>query len=133
MENFQIAIGVDFERDFFTAAGLFFPEVHSVGCLFHFKQAARRKMIDLGIPECEIQIAMQFGVYDLLTVLPKDDLDKKGIPFIQTMIMDFLGEYYMTNKPGFNFFCSLLLDPRYQLNLMQIFAFASWVLPPKAT
>ena len=90
---------MDFERAFFSAAGLLFPEAHLVGCLFHSKQAARRKMIDLSIPDHEVQIAMRFGVYDLLTVLPKDELDKKGIPFIQTMIMDLLGEYYMTNKP----------------------------------
>ena len=92
-------IGVDFERAFFSAAGLFFPEAHLVGCLFHFKQAARRKMIDLGIPDHEVQIAMRFGVYDLLAVLPKDELDKKGIPFIQTVIIDLIGEYYTTNAP----------------------------------
>ena len=79
---------------FFSAAGLFFPEAHLMGCLFHFKQAARCKMIDLGIPDHEVQIAMRFGVYNLLTVLPNRELDKKGIPFIQTMIMDLLGEHY---------------------------------------
>ena len=59
-------IGVDFERAFFSAAGLFFPEAHLVGCLFHFKQAACCEMIDLGIPDHEVQIAMRFGVYDFL-------------------------------------------------------------------
>ena len=56
-------------------------------------------MIDLGIPDHEVQIAMRFGVYNLLAVLPKDELDKKGIPFIQTMIIDLIVEYYMTNAP----------------------------------
>ena len=44
-------IGVDFERAFFTQLGTHFPDAKLMGCLFHFKQAARRKMVDLGIPD----------------------------------------------------------------------------------
>eukprot|EP00804_Cyclotella_cryptica_P003775 CCRYP_008952-RG/>CCRYP_008952-RG protein AED:0.38 eAED:0.62 QI:0/0/0/1/0/0.33/3/0/196 len=46
-------IGVDFERAFFTQVSNHFSEADLIGCLFHFKQALRRKMIKLGIPEEE--------------------------------------------------------------------------------
>ena len=50
-------------------------------------------MQKLGIPGCEIHIAMGVGVYDLLTVLPKNKLVKKGITFVQTMIVELINEY----------------------------------------
>ena len=40
------------------------------------------------IPKDQISFAMSFGVIDLLTVLPKDELEDKGIPFVRTMITD---------------------------------------------
>ena len=93
-------IGVDFGIAFFTNAGLFFPESHLVGCLFHFKQAARRKMGKLGIDTIEIMIAMKRGVYDLLTILPKGELEERGVPFVQTMIMERIGTYYQEHAPS---------------------------------
>ena len=52
-------------------------------------------MLKLGIPTFEIHIAMRVGVYDLLTVLPKNKLVKKGITFVQTMIVELINEYYI--------------------------------------
>ncbi len=48
-------------------------------------------MKELGIPKEQIEFAMRFGVYDILTVIPKDDI-KKGIHFVRTMIADKIGE-----------------------------------------
>ena len=84
-------IGVDFERAFFTQLGTHFPDAKLMGCLFHFKQAARRKMVDLGIPDSEIKPAMARGVYDLLTVIPIDQLEK-GVVYVRTKIIDFSSE-----------------------------------------
>ncbi len=39
-------IGVDFGCDFFSQLGVHFPDEKLMGCLFHFKQAARQKMVD---------------------------------------------------------------------------------------
>ena len=89
-----VTFGVDFERGFFTTVQEFFPECFLIGCLFHFKQAARKKMKDLGIPDEEIFIAMASGVYDLLTILPKEELLKKGIPFVREMIIEEITNYY---------------------------------------
>ena len=84
-------IGVDFERAFFTQLGTHFPDAKLMGCLFHFKQAARRKMVDLGIPDSEIKFAMARGMYDLLTVIPIDQLEK-GVVYVRTKIIDFSSE-----------------------------------------
>jgi hypothetical protein len=74
-------LGVDFEHAFFTQLGIHFPDAKLMGCLFHFKQAARWKMVDWGIPEIEITSAMAQGVYNLLTVTPIQQLEK-GIVFV---------------------------------------------------
>ena len=55
-------IGVDFERAFFSNVTIHFPEAKLVGCLFHFKQAARRKMKELRFPDEEVSFAMRKGV-----------------------------------------------------------------------
>jgi len=51
-------------------------------------------MKDLGIPDEEIFIAMASGVYDLLTILPKEELLKKGIPYVREMIINKITNYY---------------------------------------
>ena len=77
-------VGVDFERAFFSTVGAFFKNYALVWCLFHLKRAARRKMMKLGIATVEIMIVMRHGIYDLLTIFPKDELETRGIPFVQT-------------------------------------------------
>lgn len=84
-------VGVDFEINFFRSVGTHFPDGKLIGCLFHFKQAGRKKMVELGIHKDAVKYAMRSGVYDLLTVLPKDDL-MKGIAYVRTMIADWIGD-----------------------------------------
>jgi len=69
-----------------------------VGCLFHFKQALRRRMEKLGIPEAEIKFAMRKGEVDLLTVIPIEDLER-GIAFARTRIMQYIDEEPRENPP----------------------------------
>ena len=47
--NAPTFVGVDFERAFYTQVANHFTEAEIIGCLFHFKQALRRKMIKLGL------------------------------------------------------------------------------------
>ncbi len=54
-------------------------------------------MVDLGIPENEINSAMGRGVYDLLTVIPIEQLER-GIVFVRTKIIDFVGELSSSAK-----------------------------------
>ena len=64
-------IGVDVECAFFSQAHNHFPQATHIGCLFHFIQAAWRKMIELKIPDGEVSFAMGKGIFDLITVIPK--------------------------------------------------------------
>ena len=57
-------------------------------------------MKNLGIPDEEIFIAMAPGVFDLLTILPKEELLKKGIPFVQEMIIEHISDYYVEKGTG---------------------------------
>ena len=67
-------IGVDFEPALRNVVSKMFPKALVIGCLFHWKQAIRRKMVDLGIPKAVISHFMRPGHLDLLTVLPKEDV-----------------------------------------------------------
>ncbi len=80
-------VGVDFEIAFFKAAREHFPDAILVGCKFHFKQALRKKMLELGIPEGQIAFAMKKGVLDVLLVIPPAQL-KEGVLYVRTKIMD---------------------------------------------
>ena len=82
-------VGVDFEWAFFSQVTNHFSEAEIIGCLFHFKQALCRKMIKIGIPEDEVKFAMRKGVMDLITVIPKDELNPLGVNFVAAMILDF--------------------------------------------
>ena len=86
-------IGVDFERAFFSNVSIHFPEAKLVGCLFHFKQAARRKMKELRFPDEEVSFAMRKGVNDLLTEIQKEHL-LMGIEFVACMIDEYIQELY---------------------------------------
>lgn len=54
-------------------------------------------MVVLGIPDSEIKSAMARGVYDLLTVIPIDQLEK-GVVFVRTKIIDFVSELSKSAK-----------------------------------
>ena len=48
-------------------------------------------MVDLGIPNSKIRFAMARGMYDLLTVIPIDQLEK-GVVYVRTKTIDFVSE-----------------------------------------
>ncbi|KAG3118278.1 hypothetical protein PI124_g3455 [Phytophthora idaei] len=80
------AITCDFEKALINAVGDQFPDTTVVGCLFHFKQAIRRRMQKLHIPTNEISVAMGRGVLDLLTILPHDQIDPQGIDHVTSRL-----------------------------------------------
>ncbi|POM60737.1 Cleavage induced Hypothetical protein [Phytophthora palmivora] len=57
----------DFEISLIKNVQAQFPNAEVIGCLFHFKQALRRKMKKLCIPDNEVRVAMGKGVLDMLT------------------------------------------------------------------
>ncbi|KAE9037956.1 hypothetical protein PR002_g6280 [Phytophthora rubi] len=68
----------DFEYAMIKAVKNQFPETRIIGCLFHFKQAIRRKMLKLHISEEEVYLAMREGSFDRLTVIPRSDITGQG-------------------------------------------------------
>jgi len=64
-----------------------FPEGFHVGCLFHLKQAWRRYLITkLGFLAEQIKLAMMVGVLDLLCMIPQDEVEDFGIPYVRSVI-----------------------------------------------
>jgi hypothetical protein len=74
-----LTVTTDFEKALLNAVKEQLPNAHRVGCLFHFKQAIRRKMQKLHIPEEEIAKAMKKGAIDELTVVKRSDIGKKVV------------------------------------------------------
>ncbi|KAJ8544536.1 hypothetical protein ON010_g11731 [Phytophthora cinnamomi] len=58
-----------------------FPGTSLIDCLFHWKQAIRRKLDDPRFPTNKIDEAMAPGVLDILTVTSIDGIRCKGIPY----------------------------------------------------
>ena len=86
--------GVDFEIAFFHQVAAHLPGVDLIGCLFHRKQAIRRKCIKLGMPENEVGFAMRKGVLYLLTIISKDEIHPMGTTFVAGMIYDYISKLY---------------------------------------
>lgn len=72
----------DFEQTIHMAVRDQSPSAYIVGCLFHWKQAIRRKVLELRIPKGDVQVAMTPGLLDTLTVVPEAGIRTKGIPFV---------------------------------------------------
>ncbi|KAG3087443.1 hypothetical protein PI125_g18651 [Phytophthora idaei] len=76
----------DFEMGLLNAVRQLFTGVSVVGCLFHWKQALRRKMIDLRIPQETVSHVMTAGVIDVLTVIPIGEITEKRTPFVRSRV-----------------------------------------------
>jgi hypothetical protein len=78
----------DFEAVLIRVIKDHFPSVSPVGCLFHFKQACRRKMKGYSIPDKECKIAMSHGVLDMLPVIKQEKVKKQGLRWVKTKIAE---------------------------------------------
>lgn len=86
-----VTVGVDFESGLINAVQFCFPKARLIGCLFHWKQAIRKKMIKMGFPLEVVSYFMLPGKLDLLTVLPKDDvrsINGKGVWFVAEIVVE---------------------------------------------
>ena len=75
----------DFERSLLNAMNEQFPEAETptVGCLFHFKQALRKKLLQFKIPHEMISELMDDkGLINILPIVDPDELTTKVIVFI---------------------------------------------------
>ena len=77
----------DFERAIINSCQHQFAPGFHVGCFFHLKQAWRRQLISkLGFLKEQLRVPMSSGVLDLLTVLPQDEVESIGIPYVRSVI-----------------------------------------------
>ncbi|KAE9290913.1 hypothetical protein PR003_g25171 [Phytophthora rubi] len=91
----------DFEAGMIRAVRDHFPSAAPIGCLFHFKQACRRKMKKYRISEAECKIAMKRGILDMLTVIPQPKVEKQGVAWVRSKIAEkcaLAGLVYSTTK-----------------------------------
>lgn len=80
------AITCDFEKGLINAIVNHFNQSKIIGCLFHLKQALRRKLLSLRINRQQVHEAMQNGHLDLLTIIPTNEIIKYEIPYIRSKI-----------------------------------------------
>ena len=80
------SVTCDYERGLHNAVVRKFRDTMLNGCLFHWKQANRRKMVDLKMETKQIKLAMTRNVLDILTIIPRDEILSKGIPYVRDII-----------------------------------------------
>ena len=80
------AVHVDFEKVLVNAVRSKFPNVVIVGCYFHFKQALFRWLKKSNIHPEQVLMAMEPNCIDFLTIVPKKEIIKFGIPHLKMVI-----------------------------------------------
>lgn len=88
----------DFEKGLINAINEQFNKTKIIGCLFHYKQALRRKLISLRINTNQIHEAMEIGKLDLLTIIPPNEIITYEILYIRPLINE------RDNESKLNFF-----------------------------
>jgi hypothetical protein len=75
----------DFELAIINSMATRFPTATPVGCLFHWKEAIRRKAKDFHLSKEMIShLIGQNGIMNILTVIPVQEILSKGIPYYRS-------------------------------------------------
>ena len=86
------AVHVDFEKALINAIRSQFPNAMIVGCYFHFKQALFRWLKKSNIHPEQVLMAMEPNFIDLLTIVPKKEIVKFGVPHLK-MVMKSMPDF----------------------------------------
>ena len=77
---------MDFEKGLRNAVLANFPGVTDLGCYFHWKQAMKKRLKELGVPKDIISSFLgPNGPLNLLTEIPIPEIIPKGIPYIRAV------------------------------------------------
>ena len=88
-----LTITCDFEKALHSAIKTEFPSARINGCLFHWKQAIRKKLKDLRFEESSVvDRFMHRSTLETLTIIPPNEIEEFGIPFVRDIIDENLGE-----------------------------------------
>ena len=82
----------DFEKGLHSAVRKKFQSgrIKVNGCLFHFKQAIRRKMENLELHADIIEYTLDDNSLDMLCIIPIDEILTKGIHFVRSNLDEFV-------------------------------------------
>ena len=82
-----LSVTCDFEKALHEAVHSQFGTKSVInGCLFHWKQAIRRKMLKLHIKEEQVSMAMEKNVMDILTIIPRNEVRTTGIAYVMSIL-----------------------------------------------
>ena len=80
------SVTCDYERGLHNSISRAFPKAIINGCLFHWKQAIRRKLADLKCDRWTIDRFTPADSIETLTLIPPNEIESKGIPFVRSAI-----------------------------------------------
>lgn len=107
------SVSCDFEKALISAVSKRYEKVKIVGCLFHFKQSLRRRLVQEKIDDSDIKELMSSSGVELLTIIPVTDVVTFGIPYLKSKHVDKL------NLPNYRRFWAyfektwlLMYDPK---------------------
>ena len=81
------SVTCDFEKGLHNAILAAFPKAVINGCLFHWKQALRRKLVDLKFEELSVlDRFMHPQSLETLTLIPPNEIEIKGIPYVRSIV-----------------------------------------------
>ena len=75
----------DFELAIVNLVKQTYPKAKNIGCLFHWKQAIRRKLLAMGFDPTLVSSFMKPGRLDLLTGIPVQEIEVLGIPYLRSL------------------------------------------------
>lgn len=88
-----LVITCDYEKALHSAVKNEFPNANINGCLFHWKQAIRRKIKDLRFEESSVvDRFMHRSTLETLTIIPPEEIKEFGIPFVREIVDENLNE-----------------------------------------
>jgi len=98
-----LTVSCDFETALMNQCKLQFRGAKLVGCLFHWKQALRRKLLKCHVPQDIITSLLgPNGTANILTETPINDMIGKGIPYVRFMTNE--GDYVKQLDVFWNYF-----------------------------
>ena len=113
----------DFEQAIMSTMRAQFPTGLAVGCLFHWKQAIKRRLGEFHIPKPLIkELIGTNGVMNILTAIPIEEIIPKGIPYCRR------GFDESSHQPQFDSFWDYFVKTwmiRYNPKVWNVHSFAS--------
>ena len=71
---------LDFEKGLINATKDQFSNAKLASCFFHWKQDAYRRVLSLSVSKDQVSHSMTKNVTDILTMIPENEIVKKGMP-----------------------------------------------------